>query len=291
MCFPSVSIVDVHFWISLSGIKIVTVSFQLQKCFFRPVVHFSSPQYLVNTIHHLVCFLKFLLAESTFDGFSFEILDTVGNRFCQSHSTHDEQFFCPIWGKTLLKHFLLLQNTKTISNFEFWFYIVIIFTTIVQCAAHVLISDKYYCISLLNLGECQCISSCCLHWNISTCFAWLYDSISPQYKTFLHFQLNTTAPCSSPAGPSSTSKVLYLCLSINLERLSLLLDQSFVSNGIAHPYFLNTSIIIKIYLKPWITSWKTLHVDQISCPYYNPYQKQTLFSFWISSWMPLDAFA
>ena len=75
------------------GIEIVTVSFPLYKRFFRPVVvPFSFPQYLVDAIHLLVCFLEFLLVEITFDDRPFEILNIVSAGFCQSHTTHDEQF-------------------------------------------------------------------------------------------------------------------------------------------------------------------------------------------------------
>ena len=61
--------------------------------------------------------------ESTIDGLRFKILNIVDSRFCRSHTTHDEQFFCPIWGETLLECFGLLHNTNTISNFVFLFYL------------------------------------------------------------------------------------------------------------------------------------------------------------------------
>ena len=49
-----------------------------------------------------------------------------------------------------------------------------------------------------------------------------------------------------------------------------------IFNGIAHPYLLNASIIIRIYLKPLL-----LFENQQSILHL--YWKQTLFSFWISS--------
>ena len=79
----------------------------------------------------------------------------------------------------------------------------------------------------------------------------MYDSSSPQYWIFLHFQLNTTLHCSSPAGPSSTyCKILYFRLSIIFVVVFITSGPVFVFNGIAHPYLLNTSIIIRMYLKP-----------------------------------------
>ena len=108
--------------------------------------------------------LAFLLVESTLDGLLFEILNIVGDRFRQSHSTHDEQFFCPICGETLLECFLLLQYAYTVSNFEFWFYLgMIIFITIIQCVVHMLL-----------VRRCSCTCGCTLDGSVISIIVFLY---------------------------------------------------------------------------------------------------------------------
>ena len=86
-------------------------------------------------------------------------------RSLKPDSTHNEQFFCPIWGETLLKYFLLLQNTNTISNFKFWFYLICTTTTttIIQSVVHMLVARG-----------CSCKCGCTLDGSVISIIVFLY---------------------------------------------------------------------------------------------------------------------